>query len=501
MNQTSTQKFRRQVVYNSKKEIKQDFNLSSLILNKYTSIVQFKNGLDDKKQTVYISMFSKNLIQRINQENYLTFFCDATFKLAMNLQVMILKTCLQIPIVDMTKEPKELEYEFVPFAILLTNRKTQVIYEKWFQELKEYGLLITPQKTLMSDFELAIPHAAKKVFPHLKWNFCWFHVKHNVYEKLTELKLNYPLKKSISDQITRIHECENDIQKALDIWNNYKKILQKSSNAEVRKGTTSFCTYFDQYYIPKISQWILKTDESGRKMVTTNNVLERFNLTLKKVITHDTANLPVNTIVDKLNILFGILENQFPINLGQPKIDNFNNDNNDNDFIDQITNVPSPIIIPSTPPLISTPQHQQLKPLTPPLIQPTPLPVTPPLSTLQIPSFLSISSPTTLQNTPLSPQHIQSHLTENIPQFSLSLSLSSSLSPLLLSPQSPNTNNSNSIEIEDQSLSLLKGLHSHITNLKTSLPPKKSKKKDRNFMEPPHQNQNQKEHEKLKFSQ
>ena len=244
----------------------------------------------------------------------------------------------------MTKEPKELEYEFVPFAILLTNRKTQVIYEKWFQELKEYGLLITPQKTLMSDFELAIPHAAKKVFPHLKWNFCWFHVKHNVYEKLTELKLNYPLKKSISDQITRIHECENDIQKALDIWNNYKKILQKSSNAEVRKGTTSFCTYFNQYYIPKISQWILKTDESGRKIVTTNNVLERFNLILKKVITHNTANLPVNTIVNKLSILFGILENQFPINLGQPKIDNFNNDNNDNDFIDQITNVPSPII-------------------------------------------------------------------------------------------------------------------------------------------------------------
>ena len=132
LNQASTQKFRRQVVYNSKKEIKQDFDLSSLILNKYTSIVQFKNGLDDKKQTVYISMFSKNLIQRINQENYLTFFCDATFKLAMNLQVMILGTRLQIPIVDVTKEPKELEYEFVSFAILLTNRKTQVIYEKWF---------------------------------------------------------------------------------------------------------------------------------------------------------------------------------------------------------------------------------------------------------------------------------------------------------------------------------------------------------------------------------
>lgn len=59
LNEASTQKFRRQVGYHSKKEMKEDFDLSSLITNKYTSIVQFKNSLDDKEQTVYISMFSK----------------------------------------------------------------------------------------------------------------------------------------------------------------------------------------------------------------------------------------------------------------------------------------------------------------------------------------------------------------------------------------------------------------------------------------------------------
>lgn len=131
----------------------------------------------------------------------------------MNLQILILGTRLKIPIEKIDSD----EYEFVPFAILLTNRKTQLIYEKWFQELKDYGLQITSQKTGMSDFELAIPNAAKKVFPAFEWNFCWFHVKHNVMEKLTELKMNFQLKKSISDQITRIHQCENDPQKARDM--------------------------------------------------------------------------------------------------------------------------------------------------------------------------------------------------------------------------------------------------------------------------------------------
>lgn len=53
------------------------------------------------------------------------------------------------------------------------------------------------------------------------------------------------------------------ILKKHEIWNNFKKIIQKSSNVEVKRASTKFCDYFESFYIPKIEQWIIKTDENG----------------------------------------------------------------------------------------------------------------------------------------------------------------------------------------------------------------------------------------------
>ena len=84
-------------------------------------------------------MFSKLLIQKVNQEISSVFYCDGTFKISLNLQVMIIGTQLRV-------ENLNDEKIFVPFGVLLTSRKTKEVYEKWFGELKQYGLKVTEKK-------------------------------------------------------------------------------------------------------------------------------------------------------------------------------------------------------------------------------------------------------------------------------------------------------------------------------------------------------------------
>ena len=86
------------------------------------------------------------------------------------------------------------------------------------------------------------------------------------------------------------------------------KTFQSTQNDDVKKVYSQFCPYFAKFYIPKLSQWIVKTNEEGKKRETTNNVLERFNGTLKQIIFHSRTNLSVVTVANEFSNLFARLE-------------------------------------------------------------------------------------------------------------------------------------------------------------------------------------------------
>ena len=167
----------------------------------------------------------------------------------------------------------------------LTNKKTKCVYHDWFEEFRIFGLLVNIRKTNMSDFELSISIAAKEIFPNIQWNFCQFYVMQNMNEKISALKILPHLGKSITSQITIMHNCINDTEKALQNWNLFKSQLLSNVNiiGNQKIALKKFIKYFDSYYIPKIQQWILKTDVDGKTMPATNNVMERFNGKLKQI--------------------------------------------------------------------------------------------------------------------------------------------------------------------------------------------------------------------------
>ena len=115
-------------------------------------------------------------------------FIDGTFKVVRNLQLMIIGV-----------EYGVCGANFLPFGMLLTNRKTEKVYRTWFEELKQSGLKWKAAVEGMSDLEFGIANAAESIFPKSKgkWNLCWFHVMQLCGKKLRELKIGGILREKI----------------------------------------------------------------------------------------------------------------------------------------------------------------------------------------------------------------------------------------------------------------------------------------------------------------
>ena len=99
--------------------------------------------------------------------------------------------------------------EFFPFGILITNRKTTTVYQRFFQELRSAGKWSWKPNLWMGiiDMEVGISNTVKNVFPNSTWHYCWFHVSQNVVSKLDELKFPLPkLKHLIFNEIKKIHQ-------------------------------------------------------------------------------------------------------------------------------------------------------------------------------------------------------------------------------------------------------------------------------------------------------
>lgn len=66
-------------------------------------------------------------------------------------------------------------FQTFPFIFVLTTRKTQACYSHIFEYI-ESNICSLKAKSFMTDFELAMRNALKKLYPDAEHNTCWFHL-------------------------------------------------------------------------------------------------------------------------------------------------------------------------------------------------------------------------------------------------------------------------------------------------------------------------------------
>ena len=121
IHQSAGKKFIEHARYVCKKTLKKssgDWNMVNILLSPYVGATILKTIVDD--DTISISMYSKNIIKYINDihNQSIQFFYDGTFSFISHLQCVILGTRLN----------RIYHSKFFPFAILMTNRKTEAVY-------------------------------------------------------------------------------------------------------------------------------------------------------------------------------------------------------------------------------------------------------------------------------------------------------------------------------------------------------------------------------------
>jgi hypothetical protein len=303
MQQSSGKKFPEHARYIRKKLFKSsgDWNMANVILSPYVGGSIYKTAVDD--DTMSIAMYSKNVIKYINGIHHtsIQFFCDGTFSFISHLQCVILGTRIH----------GTYHSKFFPFAVLLTNRKTEAVYERWFQELKTHGKFQWNNQyyTGMTDMELAVSNAAQNVFPGSKWYLCWFHVMHNISEKLDELELPKKLKKIIKNEFREIHQATTLIE-ATEKWTKIKTDMHLCPDAKVLDELKKFIQYCEKVYLrpDRLKRWITTLDHHGQPLEATNNAIENFHGMFQKIGFQCRKSKKLELALQKFHELFQILD-------------------------------------------------------------------------------------------------------------------------------------------------------------------------------------------------
>ena len=157
-----TQYIRKKVIYNDLTQ--KPWDLNQILQSPYVDAVILKTSVGD--DSLSFSFYSKKIISYVNNQTIpLQFFCDGFFSFINHLQLLIIGTRLVFEQSDSRQNNKTLS-GFYPFAILIINRKTTAVYQRFFQELHDAGGLQWKDDLWsgMTDIELRISNAAKNVF-------------------------------------------------------------------------------------------------------------------------------------------------------------------------------------------------------------------------------------------------------------------------------------------------------------------------------------------------
>jgi len=112
---------------------------------------------------------------------------------------------------------------FLLISGLLTNRKTESNYRKWFEYLSAEGLNLS-NKNIMTDLEFGLSNAGKRVWSTSKWKLCYFHVLLNNGEKMESLHIPNKIQKILEKEVEGIHLQKNE-EEAVQQWKTFKDSL------------------------------------------------------------------------------------------------------------------------------------------------------------------------------------------------------------------------------------------------------------------------------------
>ena len=288
-----------------RKEKEEVSDIAEIVKSMYVGRVSLKDGIDDSAPTIYISMIPKKLIQlaQMSTRERQIFFCDGTFKVVQNLQLVILGFARD-------KDEREAGPSLIPVGVLFTNRKTTDVYRRFFKELKRNGLELGSGCVGMSDMESAISKGATQVYPESDWHICWFHVKMNITEKLEKLRFQLPLRNGILAQIDKIH-AQVEHADAKKVWRELKTLLETTRAVpEVKTALKEFIDYFEKWYLPTVDRWLTFIAD-GKPVDATNNYMENFNNFIKSVILRRRSNLQIAEVVKALENYFQVQEMRY----------------------------------------------------------------------------------------------------------------------------------------------------------------------------------------------
>ena len=187
----------------------------------------------------------------------------------------------------------------------MTN-KSQKMYRnalEWVFKLS--GRRINP-KTVTCDFEQALMNAVAGIFPFSKIIGCFFHWKQAIRRKLASLKMtnekeiiDRAMVKNSMDILTVIPVNEIKKKGISFVKDNLKDAILEDNDSE---KMDKFWNYFEKYWMSSqkmIDSWNISNFKGNKNVLKrTNNGLERYNLTMKKLFKSGTPSFAqfVNTM-------------------------------------------------------------------------------------------------------------------------------------------------------------------------------------------------------------
>ena len=178
---------------------------------------------------------------------------DGTFKVVKSLQLMIIGT-------DASEDGIRPGTNFIMLACLFTNRKTKATYQRWFHNLSRAGLRLQSGQDGVTDMEFGISNAASEVWPGTLWRLCWFHVKMNTREKMTELHLPANVTVFLLKKLDEMHGQAVSSSRITwnEISNSFRSCEVDRSDEEKKKlilKCIKWVDYMEKYYIPHLNRW------------------------------------------------------------------------------------------------------------------------------------------------------------------------------------------------------------------------------------------------------
>lgn len=129
------------------------------------------------------------------------------------------------------------------------SRKTEKSYTHLFQTLKDFFPLVG--KFVMTDFEVAMRNAIRKVYPELKQYTCWFHLCQAAKRKATQMpivmqsiKSNDKIKKAYYKLLALPLLPPNEIASCFQVI---------KSEVTEEKAIHKFFDYFENQWLKKVA--------------------------------------------------------------------------------------------------------------------------------------------------------------------------------------------------------------------------------------------------------